>query len=158
MVPAAERVCADAMRLGFREFGLDRSEFSPTLSAMTRLRRRTSTRAVALLAAVLTLLGVQLFLPAAAVACGPAMSDCCCAGEASGDPASAEGCDCSISQPAPAPAAEVASGVAFAPPLIPTETVDDFWAAKPAIALPPPVPPSRSRAAPTQALLETFRN
>ncbi len=125
---------------------------------MTRPRRRTATRVVALLVAVLTVLGVQLFLPAAAVACGPVMPDCCCAGEASVDPAPAEGCDCSISQPAPVPAAEIAPSVVPVPPLIPTETADDLLAAKPAIAWRPAVPPSRTRAAPTLALLETFRN
>ena len=125
---------------------------------MTRPRRRTATRAVALLVAVLTLLGVQLFLPAAAVACGPAMPDCCCAGEAPASPAPAKGCDCSISQPVPVPAAEVAPSAAFVPSLIPTETADDLRAARPTVASGPLVPASRSRAAPTQALLETFRN
>ena len=146
------------MRRTFREFGLDRSKFSLTLSGMTRPSRRPVTRAVALLVAVLTLLGVQLFLPATAVACGPEVSDCCCAGETPAGPSSADGCDCSISQPAPVPAADVAPSAVSVPQLIPSEAVDDPWAADPAIALRPPVPPARTRAAPTQALLETFRN
>ena len=124
---------------------------------MTRPRRRTATRAVALLVAVLTVLGVQLFLPAAAAACGPVLPDCCCAGGASADPNPAEGCDCSISQPAPVPAGEVVPSVVPVPPLIPTETADDLWAARPEIGWRPPVLPSRTRAAPTLALLETFR-
>ncbi|MHB8798782.1 MAG: hypothetical protein ACYDBY_10005 [Thermoanaerobaculia bacterium] len=115
---------------------------------------------MALLVAALTLLGVQLFLPGAAVACGPVAAGCCCAGEASAPtvPAPAEGCDCSISQPAPVPAADVAPITAFAPPILPAETAGDLRAAEPATASRRSAPPSRARSAPTQALLETFRN
>jgi hypothetical protein len=115
---------------------------------------------VALLAAVLTLLGVQLFLPGAAIACGPALADCCCAGEVS-DPvasASADGCGCSISQPTPVPAADVAPTAAFAPTVLPAEAAEDLRSAGPAVASRNSPPPTRSRSAPTQALLETFRN
>ncbi len=119
-----------------------------------------ATRAVALLVAVLTLLGVQLFLPGAAIACGPGMPDCCCASETSGPavPAPEEGCGCSISQPTPVPAADVAPTAAFAPPVLPAEAAEEPPSAPPAVASWRSAPPSRSRSAPTQALLETFRN
>lgn len=142
-----------------RKIGLDKSGFSLTLSRMTRARRRPATRAVALVAAVLTLLGVQLFLPAAVAACSPAEAACCCAAVAAGpgETAPADGCDCSISQPAPAPAADVAPAAAFAAPALSVETVDERRTEGPATGCRLPAPPSRARSAPTQALLETFR-
>lgn len=114
---------------------------------------------MALVAAVLTLLGVQLYLPTAVAACGLAETDCCCAAEAAGsaETAPADGCDCSISQPAPAPAADVAPAAAFAPPALSAETVDERRTEGPATGCRLPAPPSRARSAPTQALLETFR-
>lgn len=127
---------------------------------MTHPRRRTATRAVALLVAVLTVLGVQLFLPGSAIACGPILADCCCAGAASDPavPAPADGCGCSISQPTPVPAADVAPTAAFAPPVLPAEAGEELRSAAPAIASRLSAPPTRARSAPTQALLETFRN
>ena len=115
---------------------------------------------MALVAAALTLLGVQLFLPSAAFACGPVMSDCCCAGEIPDPavPAPADGCGCSISQPTPVPAADVAPTAAFAPPVLPAEAGEELRSAAPAIASRLSAPPTRARSAPTQALLETFRN
>lgn len=127
---------------------------------MTRPSRRMATRAVALLVAVLTLLGVQLFLPGAALACGPEVPACCCAGEASGPavPTPAEGCGCSLSQPTPVPAADVAPATAFAPQVLAAEAEEGLPTAVSAVASRRTAPPSRSRSAPTLALLETFRN
>ena len=160
MAPGKERVRVPAMRCATWKIGLDESEFSPTLSGMTHPRRGMATRAMALVAAALTLLGVQLFLPSAAFACGPVMSDCCCAGEIPDPaaPASADGCDCSISQPTPVPAADVAPTSAFASPVLAAEAAEDLRPAGPAIASRHSAPPTRSRSAPTLAFLETFRN
>ena len=56
------------------------------------------------------------------------------------------------------PAADVAPTAAFAPPVLPAEAGEELRSAAPAIASRLSAPPTRARSAPTQALLETFRN
>lgn len=118
-------------------------------------RRPRAASAVAVFMAVaVSLLGVHLFLAGAAGACGSVESSCCCGPESPAD----DGCGCTVSPAAPVPAAVLASveGVP-APDLAVGEGETGAmrpvsrtrWAAWPA---------PRARSAPTQALLETFRN
>ncbi len=117
-------------------------------------RSRAASAVAVFLTVAVSLLGVRLFVGGTAGACGPVESSCCCGPES---PAG-DGCGCTVSPATPVPAAVLASvdGVP-APDLVAgaaTTGGSPFasrtrWASWPA---------PRARSAPTQALLETFRN
>ncbi|MCL4808902.1 MAG: hypothetical protein KJ062_14130 [Thermoanaerobaculia bacterium] len=118
-------------------------------------RRPPAAYAVAVfLAVAVSLLGVQLFLAGAAAACGPTDSSCCCSPES---PAG-DGCGCTVSQATPAPAAVLAAAEGVpAPALVAAgaKVGGEFPVVRARSAS---CPTPRARSAPTQALLETFRN
>lgn len=124
---------------------------------MSVRRTPASTVVAVLLAVAVSLLGVRLFLPGSAAACASAGEACCCASEGPQAPAS-DGCGCSVSPATPVPAAVLASVDPVAPPAIVAESADArlVEAGPSTVARTRPVP--RARSAPTQALLETFRN
>lgn len=113
-----------------------------------------------ILTVAVSLLGVRLFLPGSATSCAEAGGACCCAGSSAGatDGQEGGGCGCSVSPAAPVPVAVLASADGFAPPALLAEGAEtravDGRGVLP--AFPRAVP--RARSAPTQALLETFRN
>lgn len=126
-----------------------------------RTRPTPAASAVALLVMVaVSLLGVRLFLPGTASACAAETASCCCPGDApEREAASGEGgCDCSISPATPVPAAVLAPTDGFVPPVLVAEVADAAVAAAPDVATREALPAPRARSAPTQELLETFRN
>ncbi len=124
---------------------------------MSVRRTSASTVVAVLLAVAVSLLGVRLFLPGSAAACASAGAACCCATEGPQAPASG-GCGCSVSPATPVPAAVLASVDPVAPPALVAESADVrvVEAGPSTVARTRTVP--RARSAPTQALLETFRN
>jgi len=124
--------------------------------------RRLPARSVAavVLTVAVSLLGVGLFLPGSATSCAEADAACCCAGSPADAPEGQEegGCGCSVSPAAPVPVAVLASVDGVAPPALLAEAAAaraiDGRGVLPAVGRTAP----RARSAPTQALLETFRN
>ena len=127
---------------------------------MSRRRTPAATVATLLVAVAVSLLGVRLFLPGAALGCAAAETSCCCAGDPAepAAPAGDDGCGCSVSPATPVPSAVLALVEGVAPPALAAEAESPFEAAAPRVASREPGPAPRARAAPTQALLETFRN
>lgn len=127
---------------------------------MSLRRAPAPTVVAALLAAAVSLLGMRLFLPGVATACGTVGAACCCGTEAPAAPETpaAGGCGCSLSPAAPVPAAVLAVVDPVAPPALVAEPAGAgvFEAGPTTVARTRTVP--RARSAPTQALLETFRN
>jgi len=126
-----------------------------------RPRRTPAASAAAVLVTVaVALLGVRLFLPGAAVACATEGRACCCPEQAPepGAPADGTGCDCSISPAAPVPAAVLVPVDGAAPPVVVAGEASGPASAAPEVATPEALPVARARSAPTQSLLETFRN
>lgn len=126
-----------------------------------RSRRTPAARAAAVLVTVaVALLGVRLFLPGTAVACATEGRGCCCPEKAPEPAAPVEesGCDCSISPAAPVPAAVLVPADGAPPPVVTAGEADVPAPAAPAVATTEALPVARARSAPTQALLETFRN
>lgn len=127
---------------------------------MSLRRTPASTVVAALLTVAVSLLGVRLFLPGAAKGCGTGGSSCCCGTGAPVAPeAPAAGdCGCSVSPATPVPAAILASIDPVASPALVGGAADArvFEAGPSTVVRMRTVP--RARSAPTQALLETFRN
>ncbi|MFN7989399.1 MAG: hypothetical protein U0529_18125 [Thermoanaerobaculia bacterium] len=106
-----------------------------------------------LLAAAVSSLGLRLFLPVSAPAC---RSACCCGADHPEAPAAP--CGCSVSPAVPVPAAVLASVDTLGSPALAAEQTGSVVVeAGVATVARTPTPP-RARSAPTQALLETFRN
>ena len=101
----------------------------------------------------MSVLGVRLFLPASAPACGSA---CCCGTGGPEEPPPP--CGCSISPAAPVPAAVLASVDPLTPPAPAVEVVGSVVAEAGEATVARTLAVPRARSAPTQALLETFRN
>jgi len=94
------------------------------------------------------------------MACAKAGAACCCCGGASDAHEGSEkgGCGCSISPATPVPVAVLASVDGVPPPVLLAVAADDRNVeARVAVCAEARTVP-RARSAPTQALLETFRN
>ena len=127
---------------------------------MSLRRNPVSTVAAVLLTVAVSLLGVRLFLPGTVTACAPAGSACCCESGASDSPGASEqgGCGCTVSPATPVPVAALVAVEGVPAPALLALASD---AAEAPVRVAPPTgahPAPRARSAPTQALLETFRN
>ena len=130
------------------------------MGALSSRRVPASTFAAIVLTVAVSLLGVRLFLAGPPAACADSGAACCCAGssaDARGDQEES-GCGCTVSPVAPVPVAVLASVDGVAPPVLLAEAAEaravDGRGVLPAVTRAAP----RARSAPTQALLETFRN
>lgn len=127
---------------------------------MGRRRPPVATATAALLAIAVSLLGARLFVPGAALDCGPDGGSCCCPEEAAepGAVGGEDGCGCSVSPATPLPAAVLAPMDGVALPALAAAAARSVDPAVPVVATREALPAPRARSAPTQALLETFRN
>lgn len=127
---------------------------------MSLRRNPASTLASVVLTVAVSVLGFRLFLPGASASCADAGAACCCNGGASDAPEGSEagGCGCSLSPATPVPVAVIAPIDGVPSPMLVARAAEDrtgeIRVASAAGARPVP----RARSAPTQALLETFRN
>ncbi|MBK6404826.1 MAG: hypothetical protein IPF66_07215 [Holophagales bacterium] len=107
-----------------------------------------------------SLLGVRLFLAGSPAACADSGAACCCAGSSADAREGQEesGCGCTVSPAVPVPVAVLASAGGVTPPVLLAEAAEaravEGPRAVPAVTRTLPA----ARSAPTQALLETFRN
>lgn len=119
-----------------------------------------STVVAAVLTVAVALLGIRLFLTGSVPSCAEAGAACCCD---SGSPDAPEGsqsggCGCSVSPAIPVPVAVLASVDGVPSPVLLAVGADvRSGTVRVAVAAEARAVP-RARSAPTQALLETFRN
>lgn len=139
---------------------LDRYGFRDNLGVLSSRRVPASTLVAVVLTVAVSLLGVRLFLRGSVPSCAEAGAACCCS---AGSPDAPEGsrsggCGCSVSPATPIPVAVLASvdGVP-SPVLLAGGAGVGPGTARVAVAAEAQAVP-RARSAPTQALLETFRN
>jgi hypothetical protein len=134
--------------------------FRATFVLMSSRRNPVSAVVAVILTAAVSLLGVRLFLPGTVTACAPAGSACCCESGASDSQGTPEpgGCGCTVSPATPVPVAALVAVEGVPTPALLALASD---AAEAPVRVAPPTgahPTPRARSAPTQALLETFRN
>ncbi|HYN41768.1 MAG TPA: hypothetical protein VE129_08330 [Thermoanaerobaculia bacterium] len=127
---------------------------------MSSRRVPASTVVAVVLTVAVSLLGVRLFLTGSVNSCAEAGAACCCKVGSPDAPEGSEsgGCGCSVSPATPVPAAVLASVDGVPSPVLLAETaVARSGAVRGAVPAEARTVP-RARSAPTQALLETFRN
>jgi hypothetical protein len=131
------------------------------LGTLSSRRVPASSFAAVVLTVAVSLLGVGLFLAGSPAACADSGAACCCAGSSAdthGGQEEGGGCGCTVSPAAPVPVAILASVGGIAPPVLLAEVAEvravEGQRAVPAVTR----TLAAARSAPTQALLETFRN